>query len=57
MQIKLQALKNKNDDALPQREQLLWEKIKSIYLTFTFQRIAKSPHFGKDAHVNSHQLN
>lgn len=48
--------KNKNDDALPQKEQLLWEKIKSIYLTLTFQRTAKSPLFGKDTRVNNHQL-
>lgn len=49
--------KNKNNDALPWKEQLLWEKITSMYLTFTFQRTAKSPHFGKDTRVNNHQLN
>lgn len=49
--------KNKTNDAFAQKEQLLWEKMKSIYLTFTFQRTAKSSHFGKDSHVNNHQLN
>lgn len=49
--------KNKNDDVLPQKELLIWEKSKSIYLTFTFQRASKSPHFGKDSCVNNQQLN
>lgn len=49
--------KNKTNDAFAQKEQLLREKMKSIYLTFTFQRTAKSSHFGKDSHVNNHQLN
>lgn len=49
--------KNKTNDAFAQKEQLLWEKMKSIYLTCIFQRTAKSSHFGKHSHVNNPQLN